>query len=92
MKENAWRVTLPLSKEGIASGCTLVFLISTGYYAAPVLRGVVSTTVFAETIVGFFHVAGDQWPTGAAFSSTKLISARRSLVFSSSSWAVRAGG
>jgi spermidine/putrescine transport system permease protein len=69
------RVTLPLSKEGIASGCTLVFLISTGYYAAPVLLGGPSTTVFAETIAGFFHVAGDQWPTGAAFASIMLISA-----------------
>jgi spermidine/putrescine transport system permease protein len=69
------RVTLPLSREGIASGCTLVFLISTGYYAAPVLLGGPSTTVFAETIAGFFHVAGDQWPTGAAFSTIMLISA-----------------
>lgn len=63
-----WRVTLPLSSEGIASGCTLVFLISTGFYAAPVLLGGPSTTVFAETIAGFFHVAGDRWPTGAAFA------------------------
>ncbi|WP_420349543.1 ABC transporter permease [Pelagibius sp.] len=68
-----WRVTLPLSKEGIASGCTLVFLISTGYYATPVLLGGPSTTVFAETIAGFFHVAGDQWPVGAAFASIMLI-------------------
>ena len=30
------RVTLPLSLEGIAAGSTLVFLISTGYYATPV--------------------------------------------------------
>jgi len=67
------RVTLPLSKEGIASGCTLVFLISTGYYATPVLLGGPSTTVFAETIAGFFHVAGDKWPVGAAFSSLMLI-------------------
>lgn len=68
----AWRrfrkVTLPLSYEGITSGCTLVFLISTGFYAAPVLLGGPSTTVFAETIAGFFHVAGDRWPTGAAFA------------------------
>jgi len=67
------RVILPLSKEGIASGCTLVFLISTGYYATPVLLGGPSTTVFAETVAGFFHVAGDRWPTGAAFSSIMLI-------------------
>ena len=69
-----WRVVLPLSKDGIASGCTLVFLISTGYYATPVLLGGPSTTVFAETIAGFFHVAGDKWPTGAAFASIMLIS------------------
>lgn len=62
------KVTLPLSYEGIASGCTLVFLISTGIYAVPVLLGGPSTTVFAETIAGFFHAAGDRWPTGAAFA------------------------
>lgn len=55
---------LPLTIEGISSGCTLVFLISTGFYATLVLLGGPSTTIFAETIAGFFHVAGDQWPTG----------------------------
>lgn len=63
-----WKVTLPLSIEGIASGCTLVFLISTGIYAVPVLLGGPGTTLFSETIAGFFHVAGDRWPTGAAFA------------------------
>ncbi|MCY4348318.1 MAG: ABC transporter permease [Thiotrichales bacterium] len=63
------RVTLPLTLEGIASGCILVFLISTGFYGTPVLLGGPSTTVFAETIAGFFHVAGDEWPTGAAFAT-----------------------
>ena len=67
------RVTLPLSRDGLASGCTLVFLISTGYYATPVLLGGPSTTVFAETITGFFNVAGDEWPTGAAFSTIMLV-------------------
>ncbi|MFV0490377.1 MAG: ABC transporter permease [Pseudorhodobacter sp.] len=69
------RVTLPLSLEGISSGATLVFLISTGYYATPVLLGGPSTTVFAETVAGFFHVAGDEWPTGAAFSVLMLLTA-----------------
>lgn len=62
------RITLPMTIEGISSGCTLVFLISTGFYATPVLLGGPSTTVFSETIAGFFHVAGDEWPTGAAFA------------------------
>jgi spermidine/putrescine transport system permease protein len=69
------RVTLPLTLEGISSGCTLVFLISTGFYATPVLLGGPSTTVFAETIAGFFHVAGDEWPTGAAFATIMFASA-----------------
>ncbi|KAA8608303.1 spermidine/putrescine ABC transporter permease [Salipiger aestuarii] len=69
------RVTLPLTLEGISSGCTLVFLISTGFYATPVLLGGPSTTVFAETIAGFFHVAGDQWPTGAAFAIIMFLAA-----------------
>ncbi|MSU89512.1 ABC transporter permease subunit [Rhodobacteraceae bacterium 2CG4] len=62
------RITLPLTLEGIGSGCTLVFLISIGYYGTPVLLGGPNTTVFAETIAGFFHTAGDEWPTGAAFA------------------------
>jgi spermidine/putrescine transport system permease protein len=70
-----WRVTLPLSLEGISSGATLVFLISTGYYATPVLLGGPSTTVFAETIAGFFHTAGDEWPTGAAFACLMFVTA-----------------
>lgn len=69
------RVTLPLSLEGISSGCTLVFLISTGLYATPILLGGPSTTLFSETVAGFFHVAGDRWPTGAAFSSIMLLTA-----------------
>lgn len=62
------KVTLPLTYDGIASGSTLVFLISTGIYSVPVLLGGPDTTSFAETIAGFFHVAGDRWPTGAAFA------------------------
>jgi spermidine/putrescine transport system permease protein len=68
------RVALPLSRDGIASGCTLVFLISTGYYGTPILLGGPNTTLFAETIGGFFHYAGDKWPVGAAFSSIMFLS------------------
>ncbi len=69
------RVTMPLTLEGVSSGCILVFLISTGFYATPVLLGGPSTTVFAETIAGFFHVAGDEWPTGAAFATIMFVTA-----------------
>ena len=69
------RITLPLTIEGISSGSTLVFLISTGFYATPVLLGGPSTTVFSETIAGFFHNAGDEWPTGAAFATIMFVAA-----------------
>lgn len=69
------RVTLPLSLEGIGAGCTLVFLIATGMYATPVLLGGPGTTLFSQTIAGFFHVAGDTWPEGAAFSTIMLVTA-----------------
>jgi len=69
------RIVLPLSKEGIASGCTLVFLLSTGYYAVPLLLGGPETTLFAETIGNFFSVAGDRWPNGAAFAVIMLTTA-----------------
>ncbi len=68
-----WRITLPLSKDGIASGCVLVFLIATGFYATPVILGGPSSTMFAESIANTFNVAADRWPTGAAFSSIMLI-------------------
>ncbi|MCR9089155.1 MAG: ABC transporter permease [Rhodobacteraceae bacterium] len=70
-----WRITLPLSLEGVGSGCILVFLISTGYYGTPVLLGGPNSTVFAQTIAGFFHVAGDKWPTGAAFAVIMFVAA-----------------
>ncbi|WP_458792795.1 ABC transporter permease [Yoonia sp. MH D7] len=69
------RISLPMTIEGISSGCTLVFLISTGFYATPVLLGGPSTTVFSETIAGFFHVAGNEWPTGAAFATVMFLAA-----------------
>ena len=39
------------------------------------LLGGPSTTVFAETIAGFFHYAGDEWPTGAAFAVIMFLTA-----------------
>jgi spermidine/putrescine transport system permease protein len=70
-----WKVVLPQSRAGISSGCVLVYLISIGIYATPVLLGGSSTTMFAETIAGFFMYAGDTWPAGAAFSGVMLCGA-----------------
>ena len=70
-----FRVTLPLTYEGIGSGCTLVFLLSTGVYSVPILLGGPGSTLFSEIIAGFFYNAGDQWPTGAAFATIMFVTA-----------------
>ena len=66
-------ITLPASAGGVAAGCSLVFLLSLGAYAVPVLLGGAGTTVFADTIGGFFASAANRWPTGAAFSVILLL-------------------
>lgn len=73
------RVTLPLTRSGIASGCVLVFLLSAGAFAVPLLLGGADTTLFSQTIGNFFSSANDRWPIGAAFSMILLVS---SLAFS----------
>jgi len=69
------RIILPLSKDGIVSGCCLVFLTTMGVYATPVLLGGPSNVLFPETINSFFHGASDKWPVGAALSCIMLIGA-----------------
>jgi spermidine/putrescine transport system permease protein len=61
------RVTLPLTREGIASGCSLVFLISLGAFAVPTLLGGADTTLFSMTIGSMFASSAGRWPLGAAF-------------------------
>ena len=57
-----------LSRDGIVSGCSLVFLTCIGVFATPILLGGPNTVLFPETIATFFHGASDSWPTGAAFA------------------------
>lgn len=69
------RIILPLSRDGIVSGCSLVFLTSIGVFATPMLLGGPTNVMFPETISGFFHGASDRWPVGAAFALIMLVSA-----------------
>lgn len=66
------RVILPLSKDGIISGCSLVYLTSIGVFAAPLLLGGPNSTIFPEIIASLFHGSSDKWPEGAAFSMLML--------------------
>ncbi len=69
------RIILPLSRDGIVSGCCLVFLTTIGVFATPMLIGGPTTVLFPETISGFFHGASDRWPVGAAFALIMLVTA-----------------
>ncbi|WEZ85790.1 ABC transporter permease (plasmid) [Rhizobium sp. 32-5/1] len=66
------RVILPLSRDGIVSGCSLVYLTSVGVFAAPLLLGGPNTVIFPEIIATLFHGSSDKWPEGAAFSVIML--------------------
>lgn len=69
------RIILPLSRDGIIGGCTLVFLLSIGLFALPQLLGGPDTTLFAVTIGQVFGRAGDAWPLGAALSIMLILGA-----------------
>ncbi|WP_246806048.1 ABC transporter permease [Ensifer sp. ENS10] len=66
------RIVLPLSRDGIVSGCSLVFLTCMGVFSAPILLGGPTTSMFSETISSFFHGASSRWPAGAAFAMIML--------------------
>jgi len=68
-----WRVVLPLSKDGIVSGCALVYLSSIGVYTAPLLLGGPSATIFPEVVSALFHTSNESWPAGAAFAVILLV-------------------
>jgi len=68
-------LTLPLTAGGIVSGCVLVFLLSLGVFAEPMLLGGADTTLFAMTIGGMFADSAGRWPLGAAFSLILLLTA-----------------
>jgi spermidine/putrescine transport system permease protein len=60
-----WRVTLPLSRAGIAAGCVLVFIPSLGAFLAPDVLGGARTMYVGTLIQGQFAVARDA-PFGSA--------------------------
>lgn len=59
------RITLPLSKSGLAAGCVLVFISSVGAFITPDLLGGARTMMVGNLIQNQFAVARDQ-PFGSA--------------------------
>lgn len=67
-----WRVVLPIAKPGIASGATMVFMLTAGALAAPQILGGPSNLWFTQLIYQWFNDAGD-WQRGAAYSAILLV-------------------
>lgn len=69
------RVTLPLIRDGIATGVTLVFLITTGVYTVPMILAGSGSSLFAQVIASYFHESSLTWPRGAALAIILFVSA-----------------
>ena len=71
-----WRihadVVIPFAKPGIASGCTLVFMLNAGALATPQILGGPRTLWFTPIVYDRFYQAFN-WPQGAAYAFMLLL-------------------
>jgi spermidine/putrescine transport system permease protein len=71
-----WRihlnVVMPYAKPGIASGCTLVFMLSAGALAAPLVLGGPKSLWFTPIVYDRFYQAFN-WNQGAAYAILLLL-------------------
>jgi spermidine/putrescine transport system permease protein len=65
-------VVMPFAKPGIASGCTLVFMLCAGALAAPLFLGGPSSLWFTPIIYDRFFQAFN-WPQGSAYAFILLV-------------------
>ena len=66
-----WRVVMPHAKPGIASGCTMVFMLTAGALAVPQILGGPSSLWFTQIIFDWFFTGGD-WTRGSAYAFVLL--------------------
>jgi spermidine/putrescine transport system permease protein len=67
-----WRVILPHSKPGIASGAVMVFMLSAGSILVPTLLGSTTSRWFTEIIQQWMFESQD-WNTGSAYAFLLLL-------------------
>jgi len=60
-----WRITLPLSREGVIAGCLLVFIPAVGEFVIPDLLGGSDTLMIGRTLWNDFFANRD-WPAASA--------------------------
>lgn len=67
-----WRIVLPHSKPGIASGAVMVFMLSAGSLLVPAIINSTTGNWFTQTIQGIM-MEGQDWNAGAAFAFMLLL-------------------
>lgn len=65
-------IVMPHAKPGIASGCTLVFMLTSGALAAPLVLGGPRTLWFTPIVYDRFYQAFN-WPQGSAYAFVLLL-------------------
>lgn len=65
------KVVIPYAKPGIASGCTMVFMLTAGALAAPQILGGPSNLWFTQIVYQWFNDGGN-WPRGSAYAIVLL--------------------
>jgi len=65
-------VVIPYAKPGLASGATMVFMLTAGALAAPQILGGPSSLWFTQIIYQWFNNGGN-WPRGSAYAVILLI-------------------
>lgn len=66
------KVVIPYAKPGIASGMTMVFMLSAGALAAPQILGGPSNLWFTQLVYQWFN-SGGNWPRGSAYAIILLV-------------------
>lgn len=66
------KIIIPYAKPGIASGSTMVFMLSAGALAAPQILGGPSNLWFTQIIYQWFN-SGGNWPRGSAYAMILLL-------------------
>jgi len=67
-----WRFVILYAKAGIASGCTMVFMLTAGALATPVVLSSPNTYWFTQLIYQWFNM-NDNWSRGSAYSIILLV-------------------
>jgi spermidine/putrescine transport system permease protein len=65
-------VVMPFAKPGIASGCTLVFMLTAGALAAPLILGGPKSLWFTPIVYDRFYQAFN-WNQGSAYAFVLLL-------------------